>query len=282
MKRLNLLFVAAMVATVTLFTSCGTTTDVTTVKITLDATTVTAGSAATGKIVALGGLKSVSLLLNGSTVGLPITSFSTGSSVTGSATDGYTFRFENLAAGAYSLKAVDKNDVESTVTFTVGSAGTITELTNATTIYCTLADGSDKSTCASATGTTYAAKDATADQQKLIDFVYYNPFTNGVGSFTIYAPSAVATTLPNTFASWTTKNATTFAKTTTIAYATATYADVNTAATAATATSVSGLAAGTVVVFKTAAGKVGIFKVNSITNGYLAADYVNINIKVQN
>jgi len=265
------------------FVSSCSTDELTTVKINLDSQTITSGAAVTGNITALGELESVTLLnASGATVtGWPITSFGVSSQIVG--TDGvYVVRITDLADGTYTLRATDKKDIEDNVTFTVGtvgSVGTLTALANATTIYCTLADGSNKSTCASADGSTYTAKDATPTQQATIDFVYFNE--NG-DSYGIYAPSDVPVILSmTTFLSWTTTNATTFAQTTSISYATATYAEVKAAADAATATSVTSLAANTVVVFKTAAGKVGIFKVNSITGGYLSTDNVNINIKVQ-
>ena len=275
MKRINLFLMATVVAFGSFFSSC-TPDEVTTVKISLDSEAIASGAAVTGNITALGGLQSVTLLdESGATVtGWPVTSFAVGSSVVGTA-GVYTVRIAGLADGVYTLRATDKKAVEDNVKFAVG---TITALASETTIYCTLSDGSNNSTCASADGTTYAANAATAAQQANIDFVYFNA---GGTSYGIYAPSAVPTALTTTFAAWTVKNATTYAKTTTITYATATFAEVKAAADAATATSVTGLAANNVVVFKTAAGKVGIFKVNSITPGFLAIDNVKINIKVQ-
>jgi len=269
---------AAVVALVSLFTSCNRE-EVTTVKITLDAAAFSSGSSVTGSIAALGGLESVTLLKDGATVaGWPIKSFTTGSSITGAA-GAYAIRISDLADGNYTLRATDKKNAEDNVTFTVGASYALSTLSSATTIYCTLADGSNKSTCASADGSTYAANAATAAQQATIDFVYFNQSGTSLG---IYSPGSVPSVLSTTFASWTVKNTTYFAKTASISYSTATYAEVKTAADAANSTSVTGLAANNVVVFKTAAGKIGIFKVNSITTGYLAADNVNVNIKVQN
>ncbi len=275
MKSFNFYLVATLVAFSVIFSSCDPEGEITTVSISLDKTSFDAGSAVTGSITALGGLKSVTLLKGGTTVtGWPLTTFAFGSAVSGS--DGaYSIRIDGLDEGEYTLRAVDKSNVEDNKTFTVVGLKTIAA---ATTIYCTLADGSGKSTCASADGTTYEPKNATVAQQAKIDFVYFNLSGTSLG---IYSPSSVPAALTTTFANWTTKNATTFAKTTSITYANATYLTVKTAADAATATSVTGLAANDVVVFKTAGGKVGLFKVNSITAGYLAADNVNINIKVQ-
>lgn len=275
MKRINFYFTAALLILSTIFTSCDIEGGISIVTITLDETTVDAGTAVTGSITALGGLKSVTLLKSGTTVaGWPITSFSTGSAVSGS--DGvYSIRIENLDEGQYTIRAVDKSDVEDNKNFTVAGLNTVA---SPTVIYCTLADGSNKSTCASADGTTYAPKNATVEQQAKIDFVYFNLAGTSLG---IYSPGSVPTVLDPVFASWTTKNTTKFAKTTSITYDNATYLTVKAAADAATETSVTELAENTVVVFKTAAGKIGLFKVNSITPGFLANDNVNISIKVQ-
>ena len=277
MKNLKMFFMATVLVAGAMFTSC-TPEAVTTVTITLDKTSVDAGTAITGKIAAEGTLTSVTLLKDSGTVtntvkGWPKTTFTTADPVTLGAAGSYTVRIESLTAGSYTLKATDKNGVESSQKFTVvDTTPVLTALTSATTILCTLADGSNNTTCASADGSVYAPKSATAAQQATIDFVY---FYGGM-----YAPSNVPTSLTATFTAWTTKNATKFAKSTSIAYATATYADVKTAADAATATSVTALAANDVVVFKTVAGKVGVFKVNSITAGYASSDNVVINIKV--
>jgi hypothetical protein len=279
MKK-KLFLVTLIVASLSMFTSCDKTTDLTVVKISLDATSFASGAAVTGGIVALGELQSVTLLKEGTSVsGWPVTTFATGSKITGSASAGYAFRLLDLADGSYSMRATDKSGAEDNVTFTVATVGSLKTITTATVIYCTLSDGSGKSTCASADGTTYEPKTATATQQATVDFVYFN--LSGT-ALAIYSPSSIPTALTNAFTTWTAKNTTKFAKTTTITYDAATYASVKTAADAATETSVTGLATGTVVVFKTAAGKVGIFKVNTITAGFGGSDNVNINIKVQN
>ena len=276
MKRVNWFLMVTMISFVAFFASC-TTEELTTVEVNLESTTIAKGASVTGTITALGGLDKVTLLdEKGSTVSnWPVSSFSDLPILKSNVDGVYTILIPGLADGSYTLRATDKKAVEANKTFTVG---TLKTLANVTTIYCTLSDGSNNSTCASADGTTYAAKDATAAQQADIDFVYFNASGTSYG---IYAPSAVPAALSGAFASWTTKNATKFAKTTAISFATATFADVKVAADAATETSVTGLAANTAVVFKTADGKIGIFKVNSITLGFLATDNVKINIKVQ-
>jgi|GEM_PF-2611886 len=279
MKRLNLFFMAAVVACTSVFTSC-TTDELTTVDITLESASVASGASVTGQITALGDLKTVTLLnAAGSTVAnWPVTSFKALPNLKSDVDGVYAVMISGLADGSYTLRATDKKAVESNETFTVGAVGTLKTIASATTIYCTLADGSSNSTCASADGSTYAAGSASATQQADIDFVYFNASGS---TLAIYAPSAVPSALTSTFANWSVKNATRFAKTTSLSYTAATYADVKVAADAASVTSVTALAANDVVVFKTAAGKVGIFKVNSITAGFLAADNVKINIKVQ-
>jgi len=279
MKRLNWFLMATVVAFASVFTSCSDD-KLTTVNITLESAVITSGASVTGQITALDKLETVTLLnAKGSTVtNWPVTSFKSLPIIKTDVDGVYTILIPNLADGSYTLRATDKSAVESNVTFTVGSVGTLKTLTSATTIYCTLSDGSSNSTCASADGTTYAALSATATQQADIDFVYFNASGNALA---IYAPSAVPSALTRAFSSWTVKNATRFAKTTSISFTNTTYADVKAAADAASVTSTTALAANDVVVFKTAAGKVGIFKVNSITSGFLATDNVKINIKVQ-
>ncbi len=279
MKILNWFLMATVVAFASFFTSC-TTDELTSVNISLESATISSGASVNGQITALDKLETVTLLnASGSTVaGWPVTSFKA-LPILKSETDGlYTILITGLADGDYTLRATDKSAVESNVTFTVGAVGTLKTLANATTIFCTLADGSNNSTCASADGTTYAAGSASATQQADIDFVYFNASGS---TLAIYAPSAVPSALKSTFANWSVKNETRFAKTTSVSFTTATYADVKVAADAASVSSVTALAANDVVVFKTAAGKVGIFKVNSITSGFLATDNVKINIKVQ-
>lgn len=276
MNKFRLFFMATLVACVSL-TSCGEEDEVTTVEIALESATVASGASVNGTITALGGLEQVTLLgANDATVtGWPVKSFSTAPILKSTEDGKYTILISGLADGVYTLRATDKKAVEKNVTFSVG---TLKVIANATTIYCTVADGSSKSTCASADGTTYAPKDATAEEQAKVDFVYFNASGTSKG---IYAPSAIPAVLNNAFATWTVKNETKFAKVANITFADATLAQVKTAADAAIETSVTGLAANEVVVFKTASGKVGVFKVNSITPGFLAIDNVNINIKVK-
>lgn len=282
MKNFKSLLLAVAVAAGALFTSC-TTDTATTVTIKLDALSVTTPAPVTGTITAVGVLKTVTLLKDSASSsktvsGWPKTTFTAGSAIVEGTAGAYTVRIESLSAGTYTLSATDKNDVQSTQKFTVVAATVtpvLTALTSNVTLLCSLSDGTTKTTAASIDGMTYSLKDATATEQMKVDFVY---FYKGM-----YSPSAYASkTFTVTTSSWTTKNATTFAKTTTIGYTDATYAAVKTAADAATATSVLDLMANDVVVFKTAAGKVGVFKVVSITAGYTSVDNVVISVKAQN
>jgi uncharacterized membrane protein len=177
----------------------------------------------------------------------------------------------------YSATAYDSDgnaSSEQTVTVTVAS---LSEVGSSVTIYCTLGDGSTSSTCASATGVTYAPTAVTSSLQSSIDFVYFNA---GGTALAIYAPSAVPSAISSLFSSWATKNATKFLKTTAVTYSNATFADV--AALSLSSNTVTGLAVGDVVAFETAGGKFGVFKVNSITSGYSSTDNVNVSIKYQN
>lgn len=276
MKKFNLLCIATLVAFGSLFTSCKDD-EAGTVSVTLDATAFSNGTAVTGTITSTNKLESVTLLEDGTTVsGWPITDFTTGMPVVGD--DGsYTIRITGLANGNYTIRATDKDGVESSQDFSVGS---LYEVSTSVTILCQLGDGSTASTCASATGSTFASNGTTLVNQALIDFVYFNA---GGTALAIYAPSAIPAAINNAttgFSAWTVKNATTFAKTTAGSYSTATYPQVKALALATTANSVTGLAAGDVVVFKTAYGTVGLFEVNSITPGFTSTDNVNIKIKI--
>jgi hypothetical protein len=278
------LFFAAAIAVVAIFSSC-TPNDPATVSITLDKDTVVLNTAVTGKISTVGGdLVSVTLMKNDATVaGYPVTTFTKGAVMGNGGT--YTIRFDSLAVGNYSIKAVGKNSSEATKKFVVKSPAVVPTLEVAAsnvTIYCNSGDGySAKSTCASADGLTYAPKVNSTTfldvaTQAKVDFVYFND--KGT-SFGIYAPSAVPSAISTSFSGWTTKNPTTFAKSS-IVYASATYTQVADAAKTITANNVTGLVKGDVVVFKTASGKVGLFEVVSKTNGYNPDDNVVVNIKI--
>ncbi|MDR1866393.1 MAG: DUF4625 domain-containing protein [Bacteroidales bacterium] len=146
-------------------------------------------------------------------------------------------------------------------------------------IKCNLGDGSAKSSAASADGTTFTPASATAAQQAKADFVFHRTANTG----TIYAPSSVtATAGSSVFANWTTKRTTYFKAITTPAFENITADNIvaSVGTEGLTATSVD-VVNGTVVAFKTADNKVGVFKVTAISSGAgVAADFVKIDIKV--
>jgi len=280
MKKFNLLLLATLVVFGSIFTFCKSS-EPGTVTVTLDAPSFSSGATVTGTITSTNALGSVTLLLNGTTVvGWPITSFAAGQPVVG-ANSPYAIKITDLVSGSYTITATDKNGVQSSKTFIVQvpspSLGKLTEVSASTTIFCTLADGSTNSTCASIDGTTYAPQNATTAQQTKIDFVYFNDGTNA----TIYAPDAIPAVINTTtsgFANWVIKNGTAFIKANGIVnYATATAYDVTSLSTPYASEN---LVVGDVIVFNTAGGKKGIFKVNSITGTDLATANINISIKV--
>lgn len=202
-------------------------------------------------------------------------------------------------AGTYTFKAiaydVDGNaSTTSTVDVTVTSGSTTlfstvsTEAPNKT-IYCYLADGTSGTSCfANANGKTYTPY-AASNYSNYIDFVYYNKSK----TYTMYSPYALnllgeTSNAAQTVAQWSILNKTTFVDvTSSINYTTATVDQVTSAAATATSYSVSNLKAGSVVVFKTAStsilgSTIGIFTVNSITDGYGSTDYINISIRTKN
>ena len=183
----------------------------------------------------------------------------------------------------YAFIVEDKDGMTDTasVTITVEEAapeGALkAEITNVK-IWCTLGDGSVKSTCASADGSTYSPKTATVSEQSDIDFVYF--YTSSAG---IYSPSSVPTAINTTgtgIADWTTTNTTYLAKVTTD-YSSVTFDDVVSLTESITTTSVTGLAENDVVAFITQEGQRGVFKVNEIEPGYNSTDYIIISIKVE-
>ena len=290
MKNFKSLLLAVAVAAGALFTSC-TEDTASTVTVKLDAVTFSDTVEVKGSITAAAGLESVMLLKDDATL-RTIKTFTTGEITTKS--DGvYTVALDKLVAGSYKLRATDKNANEHTFAFTVTTTApavvtpVLTPLTNNITIFTTSSDGITLSTCASATGTTYAAKNLGSTDQAKIDFIYFNGNGTTVAAgphTTIYAPNATPTALDAALTGWSTKNATKFSKQTSNIYSTTDYAAVKLIADAASATSASDLATGDEVVFKTASGKVGIFKVVSVlaTSAYANTENIVISVKVQN
>jgi len=187
----------------------------------------------------------------------------------------------NEGAYVYTFTVTDGKDKTASVSFTItveASGGPINSWT------ATL--GSHQSTTgssfASTTGTVYGIADAKTNSS-LIDFMYFYGATNYA---TLAAPDDAD--VSSVFASadgpanWTTRNSTKFAETSVTAAefdAIETDLVVVEEATGASATKVNELAVGDVVAFVTAAGKMGLVKVVSVTSG--ATGSIDIAVVVQ-
>ncbi len=137
---------------------------------------------------------------------------------------------------------------------------------------------------ASANGSVFTASQAKSNQSA-IDFVYYYDATTNA---TIAAPAdaTAQSTLPSYFSGWSTFNNTTMKKTATssVDITTLTYSNIAAAysnASGSESTNVSNLAVGDVVMFKTAAGKYGAFKVSSLNSGNVSTGSITIASVVQ-
>lgn len=182
----------------------------------------------------------------------------------------------------YTFTVTDNNDETATETVKITAeqtgttpAGSLKPVISGVKIYCTVGDGTGKSTCASIDGTTYAPASASTSEQEKIDFVYFYQSSTG-----IYAPDATPSVLDDAFTSWTVKNSTKFGKVTTD-FSTVTYDDVVSLTDGLSSSSLTGLEANDVVAFKTEDGSRGVFQVSSIEPGFNADDYIVINIKVE-
>jgi len=149
-------------------------------------------------------------------------------------------------------------------------------------IYCSGADGSGLSAAASVDGSTFALANANTTNQGKCDFVYFSTSQTGAG--TMYSPNNIGGADANfvpIMNTWTTKNTTTFA-----VLSSSTDFDGITAANIASiagnpAAATASVNLNSVVAFKTAAGKLGVFKVSAFDAGWNPTDYCTIDIKVQ-
>jgi hypothetical protein len=186
----------------------------------------------------------------------------------------------------YTFSATNKDGQTSSKKITITVTG------NAPTEYTAKIMGASQNTSAgsffsTSNGTVYSSGDASTNSNK-VDFAYFNLIsTGGLDSLdaTIASPghSSTQTVYPSV-ATWGTKNFTEFKTGTGSDYSGATNANLATAFAAAGSTMpyAAHLGAGDVVLFKTAAGKHGVFKVNSVnTTPNAAAGSITIDVKVQ-
>ena len=186
MKKFNLLLLSTMVAFGALFTSCSEDdkTDASVV-ITLDQTTVwTTGSAITGEIKSTNKLETVTLLLidgasENTVSGWPITSFNELPILESNGT--YSIRITGLNDGTYKLRATDKEGIEFSVQFIIGSGvaptlfSEVSTLLNEVSIYSSSSDGATGKSAYSIKNNSANTPDLfdNSDTESSVDFLYW-------------------------------------------------------------------------------------------------------------
>ena len=178
----------------------------------------------------------------------------------------------------YRFDVTDKDGQTYSITYTVTqSTGTQAGDIDTYTVVLGSYNSTTGSSFASSNGTVYNWSDATANSQ-LIDFVYYYGATNNA---TIAAPDDADAGTVFDFSNWATKNATRFGVVTGVDFSAITDdTEIVSNESVATASAATGLSVGTVVEFKTASGKYGMFVVSAI-NGTTSSGTINITVKVQ-
>jgi hypothetical protein len=287
MKKFSLLMAAALIAVSSVFVGCDkeevTPATISFVNVTGDEVTLDEGVTTytmVANITSTENLKSVKVTMKEGSVtqqvGETITKFAEKTS--------YSFQLpiSNITKDLEITVTVD-NGVETARTLTIKpfvapALAPISTFPNVK-IYCTGGDGSNASSAASSDGTVFPLTGASTANQQKCDFVYFY-LTSG----TMYSPANIASatsTLTNIVNAWTTKNDTKFTVLSSgTDFAGITAANIATIAgnpTAATAA----VSNGSVVAFKTAGNKLGVFKVTALDAGYLPTNYCTIDIKVQ-
>ncbi len=178
----------------------------------------------------------------------------------------------------YVFNVTDKDGQSYSITYTVTqSTGQQAGAINTYPITLGSYNATTGSSFASSNGQVYTWSDATANSQ-LIDFVYYYGATNNAS---IAAPDDSDAGIVFDFSNWATKNATRFGLVTGVTFADITDdTEIVANESAATTSTVTGLAVGNIVEFKTAAGKYGMFVVSAI-NGTTSSGTIDITVKVQ-
>lgn len=180
---------------------------------------------------------------------------------------------------AVTISVTDKNDINTskTLTINVGASGPSlgAEITN---VKLYSADVNGANACAaSSSGVVYTPETMSSGDRGKVDFIWVYDNMYSVASTQASSDAGIQSICSG----WSPANATTFLKVTDIDYSSATYAQIFAKDASITGTIASSLAANDVVVFKTQAGKYGIFKVASISGTFQTTDYIIINIKVQ-
>ena len=136
---------------------------------------------------------------------------------------------------------------------------------------------------ASASGSVYTSAQAKASQGN-VDWVYYYDVANSYPVIAAPGDATAQTAVPSYFTGWTTFNNTMMVTTT------SSFSSINTAADLATAytnasgtpsTAIPNIGVNSVVLFKTAAGKYGVFTVTALTPGNISSGSITLSVKVQ-
>ena len=294
MKKFSLLMIAAAVAAVSsVFVGCNAEeTDAPTITVTLNGTEQTSIEVESGVEVTIkleynvpGEIEQIDLDVVG---GNNVTGFPMTKDFTSKTFHTHTFKIDAPSAGhevSYTTKVTDEAKQSANKTFTIKAKAVATPVLQLWTnvkMFSAASDGLNVSAAASVDGTAFALKNATTVQQEKCDFAYFSPTLAGPGN--MYSPNNISGATDNlntVLSNWgSVKNDTKFVALTGADFDNATVenivAKVGTPSAATAAVQLN-----SVVGFKTAAGKLGVFKVTDYKAGYNSTDYVTISIKVQ-
>jgi hypothetical protein len=264
-----------------------------TVTVTADKTTASEGDVVKVNIVAASDpartLKNVKLeILSGSGTSQTVVATPVDSSVN-TKSFGYTYTYYVKVYGGEStqyIRATVTDDAyassQSTATLAVTGSANLSTYTMVM-LPAPLSDKTSKSFFSTQNGNTYSYNDVvgtSASVSPLIDLGYYYT-SNGV----IAAPNDPDwnTKISYDMSKWGTRNATKF-KTTSMTLAdftTASIANIDQAASGASAVNISNVSVGQVIAFTTAGNKNGLIYVEAMQPGFNSGDYIKIDVKVE-
>ena len=136
---------------------------------------------------------------------------------------------------------------------------------------------------ASASGSVYTSAQAKASQGS-VDWVYYYDVNNTYPVIAAPGDATAQAAVPSYFTGWTTFNSTMMVTTT------SSFSSINSAADLAAAyanasgtpsTAIPNIGVNSVVLFKTAASKYGVFTVTALTPGNISSGSITLSVKVQ-
>lgn len=290
MKKVNVIILAAMVAALGFFTSCGEDVDPIGPKITLSGITdieINAGEELSLSFVVTAGdenLEDVVIKKDGGIV------YKASDSTAGvdkeTMSVDFNYQLANEGTYVFDIIASDKGGLSDTISVNVTVGSSISEYT-AKLLYAPLENGTTACALATSTGSTYTQAQA-KENAASVDILY---FYGGTSLASFGCPADALTTAYTDLDTWSVKNKTQFA-TSSVTFASLTTPESleeafmdGTLATNGTGTDASAriydLEAGDVVAFKTAGGKYGVLTVVKVQGTFNNGDYIEINVKVQ-